>query len=115
MYDKTVSCAYETDDEYRACLLAAFKLADYSDELPARIQQLYESPAAAPLLPKAEALASETGLSRDMAFFLLFSFDHFKQTRDLLSLHKANAGDQGEREAVQEPAVVGIEIPAQVP
>lgn len=85
MYDKTVSCAYATDDDYRACLLAAFKLPDYSDDLPARIQQLYESPAAAPLMPKAAALAAETGLSCDMAFFLLFSFDHFQQTHVLLS------------------------------
>lgn len=85
MYDASAPCDYSTDDEYRACLLAAFMLAGYSDELPARIQQLYESPAAAPLLPKAAALASETGLSRDMAFFLLFSFDHFKQTHVLLS------------------------------
>lgn len=110
MYDVNAPCEYETDEEYRACLLAFFGMTEYSDAMLREIQLLTSNEAL-----KAAATALDSDLPLDLAFLLLFSFDHFKQTHNLLSLHKANAGDQREREAVQEPAVVGIEIPAQVP
>jgi hypothetical protein len=80
MFNTAAPCEYETDDEYRACLLAAFDLPEYSDEIVAKIDALYESPLGKSLYPAADALEQSTGLPHDMAFCLLFNFEHFKST-----------------------------------
>ena len=85
MYDKTMTCEYTTDDEYRACLLRAFGMTEYSDEIVAEITALYESPQGKALYPEAAALAESNGMPHDIAFCLLFNFDHFKKTHSALA------------------------------
>ena len=95
MYDITAPCDYTTDDEYRTCLLAFFRMKEYSDEVLREIKLLYHVE-----VLKQAAHALDSGLPQGLAFLLLFSFDHFKETHRLLSLHKQNAGNEEQREAV---------------
>lgn len=85
MYNLAAPCDYSTDDEYRACLLAAFELAEYSDEIVNKINALYASPLGQTLYPAAETLAQSSGMPHDMAFCLLFNYDHFKNTHSSLT------------------------------
>ena len=80
MYDKTITCDYTTDDEYRACLLSAFGLTEYSDELVQKITDLAASPLGACLRAPADS-----GFSSDLALLLLFNFENFKTTHEQLA------------------------------
>ena len=80
MYNSAAVCDYATDDEYRACLLLAFEMTEYSDEIVHKINALYESPLGQTLYPTATVLAQANGMSRDLAFCLLFNYDNFKNT-----------------------------------
>lgn len=80
MYDKTMTCEYTTDDEYRACLLRAFGLSEYSDELVQKITDLSVSPMGAAL-----QVPPDSGFAPDLAFLLLFNFENFKSTHAILA------------------------------
>ncbi len=80
MYDTSINVAYETDDEYRECLLSVFGLKEYSSELVEKIEAVVEEHPA--LLERVSVLKSE--FSMDFGSLILFSFDHFKETHLLL-------------------------------
>ena len=73
---------YETDDDYRKCLLAVFGLQEYDGEihngLVEKIDSLSKEIKDTKLLERAAELG--TGFEPDLAFFMLFSYDEFKTT-----------------------------------
>lgn len=89
MYNTEISCTYMTitDEElsnktYQNELLSAFHLTSYSDTLLTFIQQLYTSLD----YPIKDILQHISFHSDDpeMLFLILFSYDYFKYTHDLL-------------------------------
>jgi len=84
LYDTSVVVDYDTDDDYRRCLLAAFHLTSY-DGLLSKIDQLSKSVNSVELNDKMkQLLETNQGMSRDLGFILLFSFDEFKTTHETL-------------------------------
>ena len=81
-YDITQKVEYETDDQYRACLLAVFKLKEFNAELVKRVELLQKEINDESLLLTAKKLA--TGFDEELGFFMLFSFDEFKNTHNIL-------------------------------
>jgi hypothetical protein len=81
-YDLTQQVEYETDDEYRKCLLTVFGLNQYGSELIDRIDALRTLVTHPPLLETALRLG--TGLDPELGFFMLFSYDEFKNTHTVL-------------------------------
>jgi len=80
-YDATVVVEYETDDEYRKCLLAAFKLETY-DGLVARITKIVEEVPS--LRAKAKSISLPASLDEEVRDLLLFSYEEFRITHVLL-------------------------------
>jgi hypothetical protein len=81
-YDTSVVVEYESDEEYRRCLLAAFKLKEYCGSLVEKVDALRVATAGTPLHDRTKKFEFE----EDLAFFMLFSFDEFKQTHAMLKL-----------------------------
>ena len=82
-YDVTQKVDYETDDEYRKCLLSVFKLKEFDTELVRRVELLQKETTNETLLLTAKKLG--VGFEDDLAFFMLFSFDEFKNTHLILT------------------------------
>ena len=83
-YDVTQEVEYETDDEYRKCLLAVFKLTEFGDIVD-KIDALRVVVADPTLLETAARIGA--GFEPDLAFFMLFSYDEFKTTHRRLCIH----------------------------
>jgi len=81
-YDTTVKVAYETDDEYRTCLLAAFRLQEYTGDLVKRIDTLRKTTHHPILLETAARIG--TGFDEDLRYLMLFSYDEFPRTHAVL-------------------------------
>jgi len=81
-YDTSVVVEYDTDEDYRRCLLAAFRLKEYCGSLVDKVDALRVATAGTPLHDRAKKFEFE----EDLAFFMLFSFDEFKQTHAMLKL-----------------------------
>ena len=82
-YDSSVKVEYDTDDDYRKCLLAVFRLKDFGAELIDRIDAIgIETKGVPGLHEKAAQLG--VGFEGDLAFFMLFSYDAFKETHKVL-------------------------------
>ena len=81
-YDTSVVVEYDSDEDYRRCLLAAFRLKEYCGSLVDKVDALRVVTAGTPLHDRAKKFEFE----EDLAFFMLFSFDEFKQTHATLKL-----------------------------
>jgi hypothetical protein len=81
-YDVSKKVEYDTDDEYRSCLLSVFKLTEFGGELTDRIDCLGKEVKDESLLQRAAELG--VGFEKDLAFFMLFSYDEFKKTHEIL-------------------------------
>jgi len=79
-YDTSVVVEFETDEEYRRCLLAAFRLKEYCGSLVDRVDALRAVTAGTPLHDRAKKFEFE----EDLAFFMLFSYSEFKETHAFL-------------------------------
>jgi hypothetical protein len=82
-YDTSIEVAYDTDDDYRRCLLAVFKLNEFGAELTNRVDALRKTVTNPELLETAVRLGC--GFSDDLGFFMLFSYDEFKKTHSVLA------------------------------
>jgi hypothetical protein len=90
-YDTSVKVEYDTDDDYRKCLLAAFRVKEFGTDLIDRIDAIgLETKGVPGLHEKAAQLG--VGFDGDLAFFMLFSYDAFKETHALLSSIITNQG-----------------------
>ena len=86
-YDCTVDVQYESDEEYRRCLLAVFRL-DSFDGIVSKVVALSQ----AILVKDKESVkelreaASQLGgdISSDLHFFMLFNYHDFKKTHEML-------------------------------
>ncbi len=83
-YDVTKEIEYETDDEYRTCLLSVFKLAEFGDIVD-KIDALRAVVTDPTLLETAARLG--VGFEPDLQFFMLFSYDEFKNTHRRLCVY----------------------------
>jgi hypothetical protein len=90
MYTTTVPCTYmnieDTDlsnEMYQTELLAVFGLNTYSDSLVNSIQNLYNS-LDYPIKDILQHVSFQYSDDSDLLFLVLFSYDYFKYTHDLL-------------------------------
>ena len=82
-YDTSVKVDYGTDDDYRKCLLAALRVKEFGSDLIERIDAIcLETKGVPGLHEKAAQLG--VGFEGDLAFFMLFSYDAFKETHAVL-------------------------------
>ena len=82
-YDSSVKVEYDTDDDYRKCLLTVFRLKEFGTELIDRIDAIgLETKGVPGLHEKAAQLG--VGFGGELAFFMLFSYDAFKETHAVL-------------------------------
>lgn len=85
-YDTSVVVDYKNDDEYRTCLLAAFQLKAYDEEIIQRIETLCTEVNSAELEDKAKVLSR--GMQPEFGKLLLFSYDEFKTTHRIIQSKK---------------------------
>ena len=83
-YDLSVTVEYENDDDYRTCLLAVFRLKEFGEALIDTIDGVRKVTTDPTLLEAAARLG--VGFTDDLAFFMLFSYDEFKQTHARLNV-----------------------------
>jgi hypothetical protein len=93
-YDTSVKVEYDTDDDYRKCLLAVFRLKEFGAELIDRIDAIGLETKGVPGLHE-KAAQMGVGFESDLAFFMLFSYDAFKETHNTMVKLCAAMRDQG--------------------
>jgi hypothetical protein len=95
-YDVSVKVDYTTDDEYRKCLLDVFRLTEYTEQIVVHIDKVREE--VGPLVPDLLKIADElgAGFPPDMTFLLLFNYEQFKNTHEVLVSRIVGKGNQTE-------------------
>lgn len=91
MYTTSMTCEYESNEEYQVVLLKAFQVSHY-DELGNKMTTVYESIHHSTLSLVLDKIREVyTWANPEHAFFLLFSYDYFKYTHpyivDLMENH----------------------------